>query len=310
MISLRFSNFWKTSSSVQNRFFLPLISSVYEDTVEIVRNPESKVDVEIFSVFPPKPSLIRRGLKRYGYLKEEIFNPLEPQIKSNSKKKVWFTGENTRPPIPDFFDAYLSYESNDYHPRNIYLPLWVLNLNLFGHSGAHGFTSINPVQEDLLKPRVWNEIGIENRHGCCAFIGVMENSRRNAAFEVSKITKMDFFGRSVGKPIQDKIEIASRYKFILAFENSIYPGYVSEKLLEAQLTNALPLYWGPERLNYFNPDSYLNLSNFSSLDEFAEEIRRLDENEDELIHRLTQPLLLNLFDFKFVIRRLKELLLG
>jgi hypothetical protein len=137
----------------------------------------------------------------------------------------------------------------------------------------------------------------------------MENTRRNALFEINKIMDTEVYGASVGKPVKDKIEVANNYRFILAFENSISQGYVTEKLLEAQLTNAFPLYWGPKKIDYFNSERYLNFRNFNGLSDFLEEIRRLDQNPEELIHKLSQPVLSEKFDFDSVIHKLRESLL-
>ena len=309
MITLRFSDFWKKSESVQEKFFSPLISKVYEDSVEIIVDPEIKVDLEIFSVFPKKPTLAYRGLRKYGLISDPLVNPIESSVKANARRKIWFTGENIKPPIPDEFDAYLSYESNNYHSKNIYLPLWVLNINWFGYTGVHGFTSLNPTQEELLRPPAPNRIGLSDRSGCCAFIGVMENSRRNALYELRKIMATEIFGASVNNRVVDKIQAAEKYKFVLAFENSNSPGYVTEKLLEAHLTNAFPLYMGPLELDYFNSERFINLSSFSGLDGFISEVKRLDQNEDELIYRLSQPVMSEKFDFELVIKNLRDLLL-
>ena len=308
MISLRFSDFWKNSDSVKEKFFLPLISQVYEDTVEIIKDPEIKVDLEIFSVFPKKPTLTYRALRKYGLVNEPFINPINSKVIANAHRKIWFTGENLKPPIPDEFDVYLSYESNDYHSRNIYLPLWVLNINWFGHTGVHGFTSLNPTQDELLSPVSPDVILLSERAGCCAFIGVMENTRRNALYEIDKIMKTDVYGASVKNRVADKIQAAGKYKFILAFENSISPGYVTEKLLEAQLTNAFPIYWGPTKVDFFNSERFINFSNFLGIDDFIEEVRRLDRSPEELIHKLSQPVMSNGYDFDSMVANLKELL--
>lgn len=309
MITIRFSDFWKNSDSVKEKFFSPLISEVYGESVQIINNPDAKVDLEIFSVFPKKPTIAYRALRRYGIVNEPLVNPLESRVKANAHRKIWFTGENVKPPIPDMFDAYLSFESTDYHSKNIYLPLWVLNINWFGHSGAHGFTSLNPTQDELLLARDPDSIRIESRDGCCAFIGVMENTRRNALYEIDKLMKTDVYGASVGRQIKDKVEVAQRYKFILAFENSISAGYITEKLLEAQLTNAFPLYSGPKEVAYFNPERFINFSDFRGIDDFVDEIKRLNGSPEELIHRLSQPAMLRRFELESVVNKLRQLLL-
>ena len=309
MMTIRFSDFWKNSDSVKEKFFSPLISEVYGESAQITNNPDVKVDLEIFSVFPKKPTIAYRALRRYGIVNEPLVNPLESRVKANAQRKIWFTGENVKPPIPDMFDAYLSFESTEYHSKNIYLPLWVLNINWFGHSGAHGFTSLNPTQDELLLPRDPDSIRIEGRDGCCAFIGVMENARRNALYEIDKLMKTDIYGASVGKQISDKVQAAKKYRFILAFENSISSGYVTEKLLEAQLTNAFPLYWGPKEVEYFNPDRFINFNDFCSINDFVDEIKRLNGSSEELVHRLSQPAMLRRFEIDSVVNKLRQLLL-
>ena len=82
MISIRFSDFWKNSELVKEKFFSPLVAAVYEDTVQIVKDPETKVDLEIFSVFPKKPTLAYRGLRKYGLVKDTIVNPIESQVQA------------------------------------------------------------------------------------------------------------------------------------------------------------------------------------------------------------------------------------
>lgn len=316
MIRVRFTNFWDKSESVESKFFVPLLERVYEDRIETVIDPKIYVDVEIFSVHINKPSFNYRAIRKaLRLLRTPIFqkdspsNPLASKLDSRAKKRIWYTGENLRPPLVDDFDAYLTFDSNSYHEKNIYLPLWVLNLNWFGKSNIHGFISKTPTQSQLLEYRKVNFDDFRKREGVCAFVGVMEETRRAALANVSKTLETQIFGRSVNNPVEDKFKASRGFKFIMAFENSLYPGYITEKLLEANLTGAFPLYWGPRDLDYFNPDTYINLSNFENLESFNSEVLRLNTDPDELHFRLTQPIMMRPFDLESVIRKLKHLLL-
>ena len=44
--------------------------------------------------------------------------------------------------------------------------------------------------------------------------------------------------------IKDKAKILPKYKFTIAYENCITPGYISEKMLEAMLYGSVPVYLG------------------------------------------------------------------
>jgi Glycosyltransferase family 10 (fucosyltransferase) C-term len=316
VIKIRFTDFWQDSHSVESKFFAPLLERVFDTKVEIVTIKETLVDVEIFSVHPQQPSLsskvLRKGLSvlsRQTGSKNKLIDPLSSRIHSNAKRRIWYTGENLRPPLTDGYDAYLTFDSNSYHEKNIYLPLWVLNINWFGQSGIHGFISETPTQEQLLSKRQIDSSYFLNRNGVCAFIGVMEETRRAALYNISKSLDTQIFGRSVNRQVIDKIQASKPFKFVLAFENSIHPGYVTEKLLEANRTEAFPLYWGPRKLDYFNSEAFINLSNFENLDSFNEEILRLNRDEEEMLYRLSQPLMIQPFDLEKVTRDLKNLLL-
>src|SRR5207249_8371440 len=43
---------------------------------------------------------------------------------------------------------------------------------------------------------------------------------------------------------QRKRAFISQYKFTIAFENSSYPGYHTEKILDPMMVDSLPIYWG------------------------------------------------------------------
>lgn len=43
---------------------------------------------------------------------------------------------------------------------------------------------------------------------------------------------------------KDKLKTLGEYNFVLAFENTDYPGYISEKIIHAFMAGTIPLYWG------------------------------------------------------------------
>jgi hypothetical protein len=58
--------------------------------------------------------------------------------------------------------------------------------------------------------------------------------------------------------IEDKLKFTSEYGVALAFENLSRKSYITEKIYEAFVVNAVPVYWGAEDITEeFNPDSYI-----------------------------------------------------
>lgn len=111
----------------------------------------------------------------------------------------------------------------------------------------------------------------------CAFIYAHQIPLRNKFFELlSKYKKVDAPGQCCNnmspigrytKPIKsrrsksfcdEKISFLHDYKFVIAFEHSSYPGYVSEKIYHPYLSHCIPIYWGNPRIEQdFNVDSMI-----------------------------------------------------
>lgn len=295
-ISVRFSDFWEESDRTIQNFFVPLLARVYEEEISVVWESRKIVDVEVFSVFPRKNRLTK------------MFYPPGTLEKSRrkSKRRIWYTGENRRPPFGDF-DCYLSYDRDDFVRNNFYLPLWTLNCNWFG-TQAHGFIRTAPRITDLVSPNTFEGIPLAQRDFCCAFIGNPEATRLRTIKLLEKIGNVEVFGKISGEKVSDKSSVAKNFRFSLCFENSLYPGYVSEKLLEARLSQNIPLYWGHDVHNFFTPGSYLNLMNFNTLDEFIERVFELNSNLEHMQSMLALPILRREYDLDGLIKSLREIL--
>jgi hypothetical protein len=129
----------------------------------------------------------------------------------------------------------------------------------------------------------------------CAIIGHPHPVRLNAINSLSKIGKIDVYGRISGNYIQSKFEVGKKYKFTICFENDYYPGYVTEKLLQAYITGTVPIYWGDlGNDSNVNRNCFINMSDFSTSNEFLEYLDSIDESQYKTIFE--QPFLSNIPD--------------
>ena len=95
---------------------------------------------------------------------------------------------------------------------------------------------------------------------------------------------------NVGGPMVDKIAFQSKYRFLIAFENSSTLGYLTEKFAQAAQSNAVPIYWGdPEIGKLFNPRAFINCHELPSLEAAVERVKSLDSNEDLYRRLLSEP---------------------
>lgn len=79
------------------------------------------------------------------------------------------------------------------------------------------------------------------------------------------------------------LELMSRYKFYLAFENSRTKDYVTERVFQALSVGTVPVYCGAENVLEFMPDdkAFIDVNDFDDPAELAAYLQYLDDNDDE-----------------------------
>ncbi len=193
--------------------------------------------------------------------------------KFNRCVKIFFSGENVRPDFSlcDYAISSDFIDSDRYYRWPLY--------NLYG----------------IDIPEIDNS---KRTKFCCMVVSNDRCTYRNLFFErLSKINHVDSGGKyknNVGGPVNDKNEFLKEYKFTLAFENSSYPGYTTEKILQAKKAGCIPIYWGnPLVAKDFNPESFINIQDFSNWKDAISYICQVNDNP-VLFNRYQQaPLFIN-----------------
>jgi hypothetical protein len=131
----------------------------------------------------------------------------------------------------------------------------------------------------------------------------------HALTALSKVGKVDVYGgiarNTPRNSAIEKFKIAQDYKFVFAFENDLFPGYVTEKAPEAWATGSIPLYWGFDIRKSFNSAAMLNLMDFPNLDSYVEAVAEVEKSESKWLEIANQPLLLERPSLESVIELLK-----
>lgn len=105
--------------------------------------------------------------------------------------------------------------------------------------------------------------------------------------EISKYIPTDVYGScgSMSCP-RDKscLKMLSKYKFYLAFENSLCRDYITEKFWNNALAfDIVPIVYGAPQEDYERsapPNSFIHVKNFSSIEHLADYLKLLDQNDD------------------------------
>ena len=193
--------------------------------------------------------------------------------------KIYWTGEND---VPDFnqFDYAISHRNIDIDGRHLRYPLY----NLY----EEWERILNPadIDTDAAYQRGFCTAVIKNSLHC-------DRQRLRILDLVESYKPITYGGRfrnNTGGCVEDKMSFISKYKFNLALENSSVPGYVTEKLMEALAARTVPIYWGaPDVAADFNPEAFMNFSDYDSTDSFVRALKRIDNDREEYVAMLKSP---------------------
>lgn len=184
-----------------------------------------------------------------------IYDPINPQFifsDSIAKEclnydcvKILFSGENIRTDY-NLVDYTLDYDYMDFGDRHLCVPLFYLLYNPL----QYGTNSMDSKNRNI------DTQSLRQRNKFCAILvsngGRKRTLFRNLAFEkLNAYKKVDSGGswnNNIGYKVSAKITWLRNYKFNICFENSSYPGYLSEKLYEAYISGCIPIYWGDTSL--------------------------------------------------------------
>ena len=80
--------------------------------------------------------------------------------------------------------------------------------------------------------------------------------------------------------LRAKRAVLSRYRFAICFENTIFPGYLTEKLFDCLLAGCIPVYWGdPMVTEQVAPACFIDYRQFGNLVELDRYLRQIDPGE-------------------------------
>ena len=253
-VKINFSDFWEGFEKEDNPFF----NLIKEDLdVQISEDP----DFLFFSVF--NKEVYSGGIKGEEHKKYKC-------------KKIFYSGE---PVPPDYNDCDYSmgfdWIESETHLR---LPLYAIWGN-----------SYYDLEDKKIEDKLWDR-------KFCNFVvsNPYCNFRNDFFLKLNEYKKVDSGGRYLnnigGNGISNKLEFQSEYKFSLAFENTEYLGYTTEKITNAMCAKSLPIYWGNSLVNKdFNTDSFINYHDFENENELIDYIIYLDNNKEEYLKKLKKP---------------------
>jgi hypothetical protein len=88
---------------------------------------------------------------------------------------------------------------------------------------------------------------------------------------------------AIAPGLRAKRAVLSRYRFAICFENTIFPGYLTEKLFDCLLAGCIPVYWGdPTVAEQVAPACFIDYRQFGNLAELDRYLRQISPGEAQL----------------------------
>jgi hypothetical protein len=245
-------------------------------------------------------SMIKHGLYVSEGTQSEVEFVFYPsQVRNKNIKNISVTGEHKM--IEDrFVDIHLTYlkEGN----RHLTYPYFAQIMDMFSPKYEPLFSD----SPEVTQGQVTQEQVTQEKEFCAFVHSNGNNPIRNKFFQfLCTYKKVNSYGsllnnmgyiEKIDWTSEKQIELLSRHKFVLCFENSRDDNdyYITEKLINAKLSGAVPIYWGTSKcLEIFEEGSFLFLEKEDNLGFFKllNEIKELDTNNEKYMRMKNKKLI-------------------
>jgi hypothetical protein len=283
-MNICYLDFWPGFDANCNWFNLLFREALNDREINFNASP-SEADVIVFSCF---------GDQHHNY-------------KNSKATKIFYTGENQRADL-SVADYSLSFDYESHNGRNFRLPHWYMYVNWWNESN---FPHARITKEKLLHKYTTEEI-FARKEFCSIVIGNPVRNRIEVAQKLDTYKPVHGYGRVFGRPYDGcKVDLLSKYKYNICFENSIYPGYVTEKLLEAKVAGCIPIYYGTETVNTdFNEACFINYTKLNDSSKLLNRIIEIETDYSIFNSIVSQDLFIETPNldkiYKFILKALKN----
>ena len=267
--------------------------SFHEECVNIINILNDIIDIKLTIVKNPDEANII------------LANTWKPNIKININKPIiYWSGESYRSQIFNNNVPYIEFNSyidnvnktHIYFPYCVLSPYWSRNIKQIDNDKQ--FFIAFCVSNSSAYSNCKNRINIFNR-----FCELLPEKEIHALGQIYGNYKKNHRPLNGSHLTFNTIQEYSKYKFVLAIENNIKEGYVTEKIMNVFAAGSIPIYQGCSKtvVKQFNKNSYIDINNFASLDECISYVNNISQEKyNEMlshnIYNITSPDILNIFD--------------
>lgn len=126
-------------------------------------------------------------------------------------------------------------------------------------------------------------------------------SRIEFFLALSRLHRVESTGslyNNTGYLLGEKPQELKNYKFTIAYENKILPGYVTEKIFEPLAAGSIPIYCGGSMCNSdFNSKAFINASDFSTQSALITHIDKVNSDDNLWLQYVHEPVFSQIVDW-------------
>ncbi|MBR2761897.1 MAG: hypothetical protein IKD66_12110 [Solobacterium sp.] len=196
--------------------------------------------------------------------------------------RIFYTGECITPDFNEC-DYAAGFDHLEFADRYLRFPYYLF----------HGY------EKEYLSLRerpVFTKEDLAAKEGFCSFVvsNCFAQDKRTELLETMEsyqpVASGGRYRNNIGGAVKDKIAFSSKYKFAIACENASYPGYITEKIVDAFASRAVPIYYGdPLAAMDFNPDAFINCGEYENFDAVLEAVKKIDADEELYLKMINEP---------------------
>jgi len=283
-VAVRFEGFW---DGFEPNFFLHQFPQIAE-SYNLV--PSKEYDILIFGPFQRRKIRGPLGRDRNAVRLRDgrILRSMPTPHPRRGARTLFVTGENVEPDL-ERTDFAIGFSRIVDDPRFLRVPIWAKRLARHGIDPRSFVGRREPDMAWKRRPHFANYIyshHVAHRDALFEMLSTIDAVRAPAACRSNV--------QPIGASLNDKLDFQRSTRFTIACENEFWPGYTTEKLLEAHVAGTIPIYWGDPMVTIdFNSDSFINISDFDSLAHAAEYIFGIARDENLAYEKLSQPIFTN-----------------
>jgi len=226
-------------------------------------------DVTLFSVFPTSKQV------RIDDYKDTL--------------RVSYSGEHYSLDPSNGFDVNLVMERTDLARKIVCCPLFIIGAHVFNYWARFLARPPRPAHQTRFCAFVVSNGSAEVRKRFFHRLNAASNGRVESYGQVLNNT-----GTLAPREPEEYFRFLSQFKFVICFENTARPEYLTEKLCNAYLGGAVPIYYGATRAReWLNPHAFLDLETEATdeqMDRLVARVIELDADDDAYNAMYAQPL--------------------